>query len=304
MGCHHHHHPTGDASESRLRFAFFLNLSFTVIELIGGIWTNSVAIISDAVHDLGDSLALGMAWGLERFSKREKDLAYSFGYRRFSLAAAFLSSMIILIGVGFVLWEAIPRLNQPQQPNTTGMALLALLGLFVNGLAAWRLGKGQSLNEKTVTWHLIEDVLGWAAVLLGSFMMMIFDWPMIDPILAILISLLVGRNIFRHLKETVSIFLQAVPNGLSIETIESSIKEHRSINNVHHTQVWSLDGQSHVMTSHVSLSESLNARELMELKINLRQKLKSLFQIEHTTIEFEFPQEHCEMDDNLQSENT
>uniref|UniRef100_UPI00030DFE59 cation diffusion facilitator family transporter n=1 Tax=Microbulbifer agarilyticus TaxID=260552 RepID=UPI00030DFE59 len=160
------HKHDGESSSRRIGLAFFLNVGFTVIEFIGGLLTNSTAIMADAVHDLGDSLSIGTAWLLNRWSGKSSDSEFTYGYRRLSLFGAFFNGVVLLAGSIWVLGKAIPRLADPEMPVTEGMILLAVFGVAVNGFAAYRLSEGTSLNEKVLNWHLLEDVLGWVAVLI------------------------------------------------------------------------------------------------------------------------------------------
>ena len=153
---HHHHH----GSETNIKAAFFLNLAFTIFELIGGLYVNSVAILSDALHDMGDSLSLGLSWYLEKKSKQTGNKKYTFGYQRFSLLGALINSVVLIIGSGFVIYEALQRMAAPEPTDAKGMLFFAIIGVVVNGWAAFKLGKGSSLNEKVLQWHLLEDVLG------------------------------------------------------------------------------------------------------------------------------------------------
>ena len=188
---HHHHHDTENIST-----AFFLNLAFTIIEIIGGLMTNSVSIMSDALHDLGDSLSLGLAWYFQKVAKKGRDKTFSYGYKRFSVLGAMINAIVLVIGSVFILQESIPRLWQPETPNAQGMFWLAILGILVNGAAVLKLKKGTSLNEKVISLHLLEDVLGWAAVLIGSVLMYFFDLPIIDPLLSIGIAFFILTNVF------------------------------------------------------------------------------------------------------------
>ncbi len=185
MGHDHIHHRGGSKN---IRTAFFLNVTFTIIEIIGGIMTNSMAILSDAVHDLGDSLSLGMAWYFQGLSSKGRDKSFSYGYGRFSLLGALINVCVLLIGSILILWKTIPRLLAPEAVDTTGMMILAVIGVIFNGLAVYRMRGGKSLNERVVALHLMEDVLGWVAVLIGSIIMHFFDLPIIDPILSLLIT--------------------------------------------------------------------------------------------------------------------
>ena len=179
-GHHHHLHHHHGGSGSNLLFAFAMNLFFAIVELVGGIFTGSVAILSDALHDFGDSISLGVAWRLQKLSEKGRDTSFSYGYKRFSLLGALLISLILLVGSVFVIIAAIERLSVPGEPKAGGMLVLAIFGLAVNGLAAFRLKGSSSLNERAVMLHLMEDVLGWAAVLVVSIVMLFVNAPILD----------------------------------------------------------------------------------------------------------------------------
>ncbi|MEJ2447304.1 MAG: cation diffusion facilitator family transporter, partial [Anaerolineales bacterium] len=178
-----HPHDHTHTHTENIRVAFFLNLGFTLFEVIGGLYTNSLAILSDALHDLGDSFSLGMAWYLERHSHKESDVKYSYGYRRFSLLAALINTIVLIAGSIYILSEAIPRLLHPEHSNAGGMVVLAVVGIAVNGFAALRVRSEGSLNAQVISWHLLEVVLGWAAVLIVSISLLITDIHILDPIL-------------------------------------------------------------------------------------------------------------------------
>ena len=180
---HHHHHHHSHDGESNIGIAFLLNISFTIIELIGGYMTNSVAIISDAVHDFGDSISLGMAWYFQKISKREKTDKYTYGYKRFSLLGAIINSIVLVVGSIYIISEAVPRLFSPQETSAKGMFALAIVGIIINGAAVLKTRTGDSINERVVSLHMMEDVLGWAAVLVGSVIMHFTGLTIIDPIL-------------------------------------------------------------------------------------------------------------------------
>lgn len=209
MHHHHHHH---ESSSERIGWAFFLNLCFTVIEFIGGILTNSTAILADAVHDLGDSISIGMARLLDKFSRKDATQTFTYGYQRLSLVGAFINAVVLTAGSIWILFEAIPRLWNPVMPMAEGMALLAVFGVIVNGYAAFKLSHGKSLNERVLNWHLLEDVLGWVAVLIVSIILIFVDWPILDPLLSIGFTLFILVNVLRHLGSTVKLFVQASPD--------------------------------------------------------------------------------------------
>lgn len=285
----HHHHTNGN-----LKLAFFINLGFTVIEFIGGILVNSVAILSDAVHDLGDSVSLGLAWYLDQKSHQKANKIFTFGYGRFSLLGALINAVILILGSFFVLSEAIQRIFHPEPSHAAGMILLALLGVLVNGFAAWKVSHGKSQNEKVITWHLLEDVIGWAAVLIGAILLYFHYIPWLDPTLSIAITLFILWNVFKNLKETMLIFLQGTPSGLSVSQIEQNLLQHPKVDSIHHVHIWSLDGQNHVFTAHICLTEVDGLDELRKTKIDIQDKLKS-YPFVHFTIEWELPGDNCTM---------
>lgn len=283
-----HSHSYGD----NLKLAFFLNLAFTILEIVGGLWTNSLAILSDSLHDLGDSLSLGLAWYLERYSRRGEDSSYTYGYRRFSLVGALLNTIILLVGSIFIVSEAIPRLFAPEHSNAQGMALLAVVGILVNGLAVLRLRGDKGFNARIVAWHLLEDVLGWVAVLAVSIVLYFSDIHILDPLLSILIALYILYNVARNLKKTMALFLQAVPEDMNPDAIGRSIEDLPGVESTHHLHAWSLEGESHVLTMHVVVDEGAQQRQV----IGLRKKIRALLKgedLEHVTIEIEYGPNDC-----------
>lgn len=288
----HHHHSHGAHDTKNISVAFFLNLSFTVIELIGGILTNSMAILSDAIHDLGDSISLGLAWYFQKLSKRKGDKQYSYGYKRFSLLGAIINSVVLIIGSFIVLYESVPRLFHPEQPKVEGMFLLAIVGILVNGAAVFRLKKGNSINEKVVSLHLLEDVLGWVAVLIGSSIMYFVDMPIIDPILSLGISVYVLINVFRNIRQTFRIILQGVPDEIDPTSITEKILEVPEVKALHDLHIWSADGNYNILTAHIVTDKTYDMNEMADIKSRLRSLLAEN-DIQHATFEFETSSEEC-----------
>lgn len=292
MGHDHKHYIHEDASLGNIGTAFFLNLAFTVIEFIGGALTNSMAILADAIHDLGDVFSLGSAYYFQKLSRKKSNRNYSYGYRRFSLMGAMINAVILCTGSILILINTIPRLFSPHAPHEMGMFYLAILGILVNGLAAFRTSKGKSINEKLVSLHLLEDVLGWAAILIGSLLIHFFNWNFIDPLLSILIALFILKNVIVNIRSTLKIILQGVPDGIDKELIETSIKNTPLIHDIHDLHIWSMDGNTHILSVHIVLESDKNVSELTELKDKVRGQLLQL-DIEHATFEFEFLGENC-----------
>ncbi len=285
---HHHSHSHIHSTEN-ISTAFWLNISFTIIEIIGGFLTNSVAILSDALHDLGDSLSLGWAWYFQKKSAQGRDKTFTYGYGRFSLIGAMVNSIVLVVGSVYMLSEAIPRIISPEESNAKGMLVLALLGIVVNGAAVLKLKKGDSLNEKAVMLHLMEDVLGWVAVLVGSILIYFFHWKIIDPILSIGITIYILFNVFNNLKSVSRVILQGTPEGANAEEIKEELKKLEGVSDLHDVHLWTIDGQYNVMTVHAVLEAEAKAAEV---KSKIRQQLHHL-KIEHVTIETEYPDEEC-----------
>lgn len=291
MHVHHHEHASPNGT-GNLRVAFWLNLAFAVIELVGGWWTGSLAILSDALHDLGDSISLALAWRLARFGERAGDHRYSYGYRRFTMLGALANIAILAGGSIFVLSEAIPRLWEPTLPDAHGMLLLAILGIAANGIAALRLKHEHSLNARTAAIHLLQDVLGWAAVLFVSLVLLFVDLPILDPLLSIVISGFVLVNAGRYLYQAARLFLQAVPRAVHLPALDQQLASIDSVVGVHHTHFWSLDGENHVFSTHLVVSRDTSQAETIATKCAAREVLRDL-DIEHSTIEIEYEGETC-----------
>ena len=290
----HPHHPVHEDVKN-IKVAFFLNFSFTLIEFVGGLLTNSVAILSDAVHDLGDSFSLGLSWYFQRVSKKPSTKEYTYGFKRFSLLGAVVNSVVLLAGSVVILMRAIPRLFNPEQPDVKGMLLLALLGVAVNGLAVLRLRRGSSLNERVVSLHLLEDVLGWVAVLVGAGVMYFVDAPIIDPLLSIGISLFILYNVYRNIRQSMQIILQGAPAAVDMDEVQRAIVKMEGVRSVHDLHAWSVDGQYNVLTIHVVLQREQTMEELGLLKAAIRDTLL-LLGVQHTTIELEIAGEDCTME--------
>jgi cobalt-zinc-cadmium efflux system protein len=287
---HDHNHGSGD----NIRIAFFLNLGFTVLEIVGGYLTNSLAILSDAVHDLGDSLSLGLAWYLDRYSHRGRDERFSYGYRRFSLLGALINTVVLLAGSIAILSQAIPRLLDPQETNASGMVLIAVVGIVVNGLAVLRLRGEANLNARVIALHLLEDVLGWVAVLVVAVVLLFFDLYFLDPLLSILISIYILFNVAKNLRETLALFLQAVPVGVDVAELELELGDIEEVCSVHHTHVWSLDGENHVLSTHVVVDDDLPRTVVVQLKESIRRVLAP-YKFRHITVEIEYGESDCAM---------
>lgn len=295
MGHHHHHHHAHEGSSSRdLLIAFGLNAGFTVLELVGGLMINSVAVLSDALHDLGDSFSLGLAWLLSRISEKDSDEWYSYGYRRFSLLGALINTIILIVGGIIVLSEAIPRLFAPEAFDARGMIVFAIIGIVVNGLATLQLRGYGSTNAQVVSWHLLEDVLGWAVVLVVGIVSLFVDLPVLDPLLSMGITAYVLYNVVGKLSETVRLFLQAVPKHINLREMEQRLRQVSGVQDIHHMHAWSLDGEHHVFSAHLVVSAGMDAATMACIKRDCRAAIHDL-DLSHVTLELESGEQDCSM---------
>jgi len=290
---HSHLHGHHNHASKNIKFAFFLNLSFTIIEIFGGLYTNSMAILSDALHDFGDSISLGLSWFFEGYSTKGADDQFTFGYSRFSLLGALINSFVLIVGSVFILSEALPRVLNPQSINAQGMLIFAVVGIFFNGMAVIRLSSGDSLNEKVVSLHLLEDVLGWTAVLIVSIVLMFKDLPILDPLLSISLTIYVLYNVYKNLKEVMKLFLQGVPADIEISDIKEIINQNPDVLDVHHIHIWSLKGEKVFLSAHITIEDDAVREDIVKIKQDVKSRLAEEG-VEHVTVEFEFENEPCD----------
>ena len=276
------------SSTSNTKFAFWLNLIFTIIEFIGGFLTNSMAIISDAIHDFGDTISLGSSWYLQKVSEKGSNNKYSFGHKRFSTLGALISGCVLFFGSIYIYIKAVPRLFDAPHPDAQGMLWLAILGVAVNGVGAWRLHKGSSMNEGVLSWHLLEDFLGWIGVLVVSIVLMFKDIHILDPILSITITTFILINVTRKLIKTIKIFLDAVPEGVNLDAIQAKIECLNSVNEVNHLHIWSIDGEDNAMSVHIYLNDDISTEDSEEVKNDVKRIVSDL-NIIHSIIDVHPP---------------
>lgn len=274
-------------TEKNILIAFILNLAFSVFEFFGGIFTGSVAIISDAMHDLGDAASIGVSFFLEKKSKKQPDEKYTYGYARYSVIGSVITTLILLVGSALVIYNAIGRIIHPTEINYDGMIVFAIVGACVNLFAAFFTREGGSLNQRAVNLHMLEDVLGWLVVLVGAVVMRFTDITVIDPLMSIGVAVFIFINALRGLKEAVDLFLEKTPHGIEIDEICEHILEIEGVIGVHHVHVWSMDGQNNYATMHIVASGHSH-----EIKHRVREELAE-HGIGHATLELEEEGEHC-----------
>ena len=274
-------------TEKYIFIAFVLNFIFAIFEFVGGIFTGSVAIISDAVHDIGDAASIGAAFFLEKKSKKQPDEAYTYGYARYSVLGSAITTLILLAGSILVIYNAIQRIITPTQIDYNGMIIFAIVGVCVNFTAALFTHGGGSLNQKAVNLHMLEDVLGWVVVLIGALIMRFTDFYILDPLMSIGVAVFILANALKNAKAAVDIFLEKTPSNVDVLEIKRHIEEIDGVADAHHIHIWSMDGQSHYATMHIVAKGNFH-----EIKDEIRRELKE-HGISHVTLEMESVGEHC-----------
>ena len=284
-------------TEKKILLAFILNLAFSIFEFVGGIFTGSVAIISDAVHDIGDATSIGIAFFLEKKSKKQPDEKYTYGYARYSVIGSVITTLILLLGSVMVIYNAVLRIINPTKINYNGMIIFAVIGVIVNLCAALLTHKGDSLNQKAVNLHMLEDVLGWIVVLVGAIVMRFTEISIIDPIMSIGVAVFILVNAIKNLSEVLEIFLEKTPHDISIRELKEHICEIDGVVDIHHIHAWSIDGHNHYATMHIVASGDVH-----DIKDKIREELRE-HGIGHVTLELESVGEHCH-DEHCHLEHT
>ena len=274
-------------SERNILIAFILNLAFSIFEFVGGIVTGSVAILSDAIHDVGDATSIGASFFLEKKSKRQPDEKYTYGYGRYSVIGSVITTLILLVGSLVVVYNAIGRIITPREINYNGMIIFVVVGVCVNFFAAFFTKHGDSLNQKAVNLHMLEDVLGWLVVLVGAIIIRFTDLVILDPIMSIGVAIFIFVSALGNLKEALDLFLEKAPHGIDTAEISEHIEKIEGVIGVHHIHVWSIDGQNNYATMHVVASGNPH-----EIKHKVREELEE-HGIGHATLEIEAEGELC-----------
>lgn len=274
-------------TDRNILVAFLLNFTFAIFEFAGGIFTNSVAIMSDAVHDFSDALSIGMSYFLEKKSMRKADDTHTYGYKRYSVAGSLITTLVLIVGSVFVIINAVNRLVNPVEINYNSMIVFAIIGVCVNMFAALLTHKGDSLNQKAVNLHMLEDVLGWVIVLVGAVIMRFTDLSVIDPIMSIGVSVFILINALKNLKKVIDLFLLKTPHKLSVQKVKEEISKIEGVDDVHHIHLWSIDSFDIYATMHI-----VTDYDAKKIKSAVKEKLKDL-KVVHSTIEIEKCDEGC-----------
>ncbi|MBR5219039.1 MAG: cation transporter [Clostridia bacterium] len=274
-------------NEKNILIAFVLNFFFSVFEALGGFFTGSITLVSDAVHDMGDAASIGIAWLLEKKSRQKPDDNYTYGYARYSVMGGMITNIILITGSLLVVYNAVIRMVHPVDIDFTTMIILSVIGLMVNGVAVFFTREGDSLNRRAVNLHMLEDVLSWIVVLISAIVMKFTGYAFLDPLMSVGIALFVLTHAIRHMTEITDIFFDRTPRGIDISHIRSELMELDGITDVHHIHIRSFDGYQNIATMHiVTDSDSYRVKALV------REQLKK-FNIQHCTLELEGSNEKC-----------
>ena len=275
-------------TERNILIAFILNLVFSIFELVGGFFTGSIAIISDSVHDIGDAASIGISYFLEKKSKKQPDGKYTFGYMRYSVMGSVVTTLILLCGSVAVIAGAVERIINPSPINYDGMIIFAVVGVFVNLLAALVTRDGHSLNQRAVNLHMLEDVLGWIVVLCGAVIMRFTDFYIIDPIMSIGVAAFILINAIRTLVEILNVLLVKIPEDVDVESVRERVCSVDGVEGAHHIHVWTMDGEHNYATMHV-----VTQKDAARVKAEVKEELAHMG-IFHATLEIEHPDEVCD----------
>ena len=275
-----------DKTVKNMKLAFFLNFGFAILEIIGGIFTNSMAIISDAIHDLGDSMSIGIAVVLEKLSLKKPDKKYTYGYGRYSVVGALINLVILSVGSVIIVLNAVPRLINPETVNANGMLVFAILGILVNLIGTLKTSHSHNISEKVINLHLLEDLLGWVLVLVTSIVINVWNIYILDPILSLILAFFIIINVIKNLKRVIEVLLEKIPSNINIDKIVEEVNAMEEVKSIHHVHVWSIDGNFNCFTGHIEIDCNLSNEKIEEIKENVKHLL-SHNNVQHSTLEFE-----------------
>lgn len=267
-----------------MAFVFFMNLAFNIIVIVGGLATNSMAILADCIHDLSDTISIALAWALERISQKDASDKYSYGYQRFSILGAVIISVFVIIMALVILHEAIPRIFAPEGVDAGGMLIVSVVGLVFKSISVFRLHEGETFNEKAIFFHQLGDVFEWIAILILSLVLMFWDGaPYLDPFVSIGIALWLIFNLGKNLINAVRVLLQKTPDFFDVEEFKTQILAIDGINAIDDFHIWSLDGIDSVMTLKVDVDFGRNMDEIKKEIYDVSSK----YHVVDITIEFD-----------------
>lgn len=269
-------------TERNILIAFTLNITFSVFEFFGGIFTNSVTILSDSIHDLGDALSIGISYFLEKKSKKKANNKYTYGYVRYSVLGGVITTTILLVGSILVIINATKRIFKPVEVNYSGMIIFGIVGVVLNFVAAYVTKEGDSINQKAVNLHMLEDVLGWIIVLIGAIIMNFTEIKILDPIMSIGVAAFILINSLKNLKQVLDLFLEKTPKDVDIDELKKHLLKIKEVEDIHHIHVWSIDGYNNYATMHIVTK----SKKICDVKKKIREELEE-HNICHSILETE-----------------
>ena len=288
----HHHRPV---NVQNLLVATLLNFVITIAEFAGGILSNSLALLSDALHNLSDTFATFIAYLAIKIGKRDADMKKTFGYKRIEILAALLNAVILIIMSIYLVREAYLRWQEPQPIKSMIMLVVGMIGLLANVFAVVILRKdsGKSINVKAAYVHLIGDSLSSVVVIIGGVLIQLFEVYWIDPLITLLICIYIIREAFIILKESVNILMQTTPSDLDLSGVKKTVEKLPQVSNIHHLHAWNLTEQLIHLEAHVEMNSDLKLSELKSVQKKIEKLLHEDFNIQHVTLQFEFQTEHA-----------
>lgn len=278
-------HDYNEEATKNLSFALILNLIFNIIVILGGIFTNSVAILTDAIHDLGDTLAIIIAVIMQKISQKKGNEKFTYGYKRFSVLGAIITSTIVICACSIVVYEAINRIIHPEISSAEGMFIVAILGIIFKGLSVYTLHKGETFNEKSILVHLTGDLVEWVVVLILSIVLFLRNYPILDPIVSILISIWIIYNLSKNLYKSLKVVLQGTPDNFNMKEFKKEISEIDGVKGISDLHVWTIDGLSNILTVKIMVSRDEDLLRLSHIKYHINQ-IAIKYGIYDSTIEF------------------
>mgnify|MGYP005748702211 CR=1 FL=1 len=293
---HEHSHNHGQNVNKRaLKLSFFIITFYMIIEVIGGIMTNSLALLSDAGHMLSDATALGLSFLAMTFGERKATEFKTYGFKRFEVLAAFINGLT-LIGISvYIFWEAYRRFSQPPEVMSTGMLTVAIIGLVVNILAAYILMKGdtsENLNMKSAFLHVIGDLLGSVGAISAALLIMFFGWDLADPIASVLVAVLIIVSAYRVTKDSIHILMEGVPTHIKVNDVQKMLTSIKNVVGVHDLHVWAISSDIPSLSCHILIKDAQFSQEVLK---DAKHLLHEKFDIEHTTIQIDTPEIQCEI---------
>ncbi len=287
MAHDHHNHST---SGKKLLISTVLNFIIAITEVIGGLFSNSLALLSDALHNLGDSFAVFIAYIADIVSRRDYTNKKTFGYKRVEIIAALFNAVVLIVIIIYLFFESIKRIQHPEPVRGKIMLTVAVIGLLANLLSVLllRSDSGKNINVRAAYLHLLGDTVSSVAVILGAAFISLFELYWIDPLITMLVGVYLLKETYSVLTQTVDILMQGTPKGLDLEKVKETLEELSGIDNVHHVHAWNLTDREVHFECHIDLNDDWRVSQTEKLKENIHELLLNKFGITHVTVQYEF----------------